>query len=115
MFVRYQHEECSLEKAFVNRKRHGNEAGNGPPVGGTPTTRFASPLLYKFAYLSQEQIGKQSVKQTQTRIHISVLYYSFTKKAYYHGFLRPHLSSTCFWCFWHYWMGRGPRSAAISY
>jgi hypothetical protein len=63
MFARYRHEECSLEKALVNRKHHGNGTGNGPPVGGTPT-RLPSPLLYKFAYLSQEQIGKRSMKQT---------------------------------------------------
>ena len=44
---------------------HGNGAGNGPPVGGTPNDEAGFTFHYKLAYLSQEQIGKQSMKRKQ--------------------------------------------------
>jgi hypothetical protein len=70
MFVRYRHEERSLEKAFVNRERRGNGAGNGPPVGGTPATGLTSPLLYKFAYLDWKTVHETNINKDS---HFSAL------------------------------------------
>ena len=65
MFVRYQHEECSLEKAFVNRKAPWKWGWQWAAGRRNSYDEAGFAFHYKLAYLSQEQIGKQSMKRKQ--------------------------------------------------